>query len=730
MTGFAFGESISLMWKILWASLALTGLLIAVFALVRHPVRWLVFSFRILTWIFLLAALFRLSIVHYEIETERKPLAIVVDRSESMALPIEGKKTRWGEVQHFLSDPSFWPLAEKKFDLRFFTLAERLSPTSRDSIQTISAPSGDSTHLHDAIRHLGEEASWGGVLWITDGVDTSKDLFPDDWKSNVPMVALYPSGPKEMIDAAIVAIRSPEVGYFKSATHVEVDVEGEGVSLESIHVRLFSGDRLLAETAQPSEGWHDGKATFSLTFAPDRLGPMGLRAEIQRFPDELTYDNNQRLAVIQVMRDRIRVLHVSGKPTWDERFLRAYLKENPNVDLVSFYILRSPSNDPEAPENSLSLIPFPYHELFTKELENFDLVVFQNFDFRTYFPEFYLANIQSYVEKGGAFFMIGGDLTFGRGNYRETAIESILPVRLRDDTEEVSTLPFSPRMSSAGSRHPILARTWSNEGLKLLPSFWGFHRTAGLQDHSVSLLEHPTERMGNLPMPILAIRMVGEGRTSALMVDSLWRWNFGERSVAYRELLNRIYRWLTRDPSFNPLQMELPREARVADSVPVRIRLFDERYSPLANAKVKLNLIQGTVAHDLPDFPATNNAGESSLSIESRAAGFLELEALVPGKEEGGYRARGITLITPKNQEWVRRGIDIPFLSRITESTGGAVHPILSANISSLDPITRNLKIRKVGKIETPIWDRPWVLICILFFACFEWFIRRRFGGA
>ena len=127
--------------------------------------------------------------------------------------------------------------------------------------------------------------------------------------------------------------------------------------------------------------------------------------------------NNTRSFVVRVIRDKIRVLQVSGAPSWDVRALRQMLKSNPNVDLISFFILRTQDSISLVPNDEMSLIPFPTRELFEQQLPSFDLIILQNFEFRPYGIGDYLENIRSYVEGGGGLAMLGGAVSFSAGGY-------------------------------------------------------------------------------------------------------------------------------------------------------------------------------------------------------------------------------------------------------------------------------------------------------------------------
>src|SRR5690606_23367901 len=202
-----------------------------------------------------------------------------------------------------------------------------------------------------------------------------------------------------------------------------------------------------------SLGAGDQRRKVKLAFVPDRIGDFVYTVSVPVYEGEATGDNNAESFVLKVIRDRVRVLHVVGRPSWDQRFLRTHLTSDPNVDLVSFYILRTHQDQPRAPETELSLIPFPVEEIFEKQLWSFDLVVFQNFNYRPYRMDRYLPNLRRYVEEGGAFVMIGGEQSFGEGGYDQSPIADILPVEAVGAAPNEA--PFRPRLTEAGFRHPI-----------------------------------------------------------------------------------------------------------------------------------------------------------------------------------------------------------------------------------------------------------------------------------
>ena len=154
----------------------------------------------------------------------------------------------------------------------------------------------------------------------------------------------------------------------------------------------------------------DGSAAGTMSVLPDSWprpasrSPMAARILIElsvpELKGEITLQNNLAIVSSEGVRDRLRVLLVSGEPHPGERTWRNLLKADASVDLVHFTILRPPEKQDGTPIKELSLIAFPTRELFVDKLSEFDLIIFDRYQRRGVLPMAYIANIAEYVEKG------------------------------------------------------------------------------------------------------------------------------------------------------------------------------------------------------------------------------------------------------------------------------------------------------------------------------------------
>ena len=262
---------------------------------------------------------------------------------------------------------------------------------------------------------------------------------------------------------------------------------------------------------------------------------------------EISAQNNRAVTVIEGVRDRLRVLLVSGEPHPGERTWRNLLKADASVDLVHFTILRPPEKQDGTPTKELALIAFPTRELFVEKLDEFDLVIFDRYRRQTVLPAAYMANIARYVADGGAVLIASGpDLADQDGLYF-TPLSDIIAAA---PTGEVLEGPFKPELTPQGRKHPVTAGLPGSGGDE--PD-WG--RWFRLVDTTTSTGE--TVMSGLDGKPLLVLARQGQGRVAQLLSDQGWLWARGfEGGGPQTELLRRMAHWLMKEPDLEEEALE------------------------------------------------------------------------------------------------------------------------------------------------------------------------------
>ena len=359
---------------------------------------------------------------------------------------------------------------------------------------------------------------------------------------------------------------------------------------------------------------------------------------------ELTDRNNTSLIQINGVRDRLRVLLVSGEPHAGGRTWRNLLKSDSSVDLVHFTILRPPGKQDGVPVEELSLIPFPTRELFLEKINDFDLIIFDRYKRRGILPVIYLENIVNYVEQGGAVLVAAGpDFASADSIYR-SPLGRVIPA---GPTARVLEEPYLPVVTDLGQRHPVTANLQSNDE-------WG----KWLRQIDVVTTSGHTVMEGVDGRPLLVLDRVGEGRVALLASDHAWLWNRGyDGGGPQLELLRRLGHWMMKEP-------DLEEEALTANAIGQTMRIT-----------------RRTLAEDIPDVTITAPDGTiTTQRLDRVEAG--KFEGMFEGSEIGLYRLSNgdqdtvIGLGPAAPREFVNTIATGDILAPMIKATGGGAHEV------------------------------------------------------
>ena len=710
-------------------------------------------------------------------------VAILVDRSESMRLSEQpGQPSRAQRANAWLHDQAA-ALDRLKRDhiVDFYTFGDRLEPTTPEALATASPPHADATRLREALSSLRgryEGRDLGGVIVLSDGVDNGRfaageargksgapgdksvlDVESADFLKSLdaPVHAAWVGQPG-LTDVAIARVLADDFAFVRTSVTIEAVVRvvgrgpgpGQPWNGKTLPVTLRRDGvpiKVAEVTIEP--GRTEYRVAFS--FTPERVGKYLYEISTPLLDGEAIVENNARAFLLKVIRDKIRVLQVTGRPSWDVRFLRGQLKHDPNVDLVAFFILRTPTDLELVPSDELSLIPFPTAELFQEQLRSFDLVFLQNFNFGPYGIGAYLGEIKRYVEEGGGLAMVGGDLSFTSGGWAGTPVADVLPVELLPEGPPEKLLDLSPfklQLTADGRAHPLTALRLDVQQNRArwaeLPELDGTNLVARARPGATVLGVHPTRKdLDGKPLPVLTVGEANKGRVLALTSDDSWRWGFADkagddRGRAYQRFWDSAIRWLIRDPALSFLRIETdePEYAR-GQKVQITVRALGTDYQPLRGAKLDV-----TVARIPTVLDMTSSARPEPVATHSGVTdedGELDFE--LPPPAPGGYRitARAALAGRPVEEDQVflvrgaGRELEEPearddLLRAIAAASNGSFR----GPGQSLDGLgywpPRLVRVNQHRDVE--LWSRWWMLVIAAGCLSLNWALRRRWGYA
>jgi hypothetical protein len=509
-----------------------------------------------------------------------------------------------------------------------------------------------------------------GAFLITDGRvhDIPADAAALGFQA--PVHALV-TGRKDERDRRIAISAAPRFGIVGQTQTITYRLDDQGVRGERAKVVVRrDGDVINERTVASGQ-------TVNVDVDIKHAGPNIVEIEASALENELTLVNNRAVVAIDGVRDKLRVLLVSGEPHSGERTWRNLLKSDASVDLVHFTILRPPEKQDGTPINELSLIAFPTRELFTPrerggKLDDFNLIIFDRYARQGVLPIPYFENIARYVRAGGAVLVSAGPDYASTTSIWRTPLDSVLPA----EPVGVAEKPFYAHLSDAGKRHPV---TRGLEGSASEPPHWArFFRTVETRNATI-----PPIMTGADGKPLLLLARYGEGRVALLLSDHIWLWARGyEGGGPHLDLLRRMSHWLMKQP-------DLDEEA---------LRLQIQGHD--------LVVLRQTMADSVAPVTVTSPSGATrELTLSASEPGTWR--SAIPANELGLWQAADGTLkalinVGPTNpKEFSEVTSTTETLKPLTQATGGDARRVVDG--SSID-LPRIVAVRAASIFRGDGW--------------------------
>jgi hypothetical protein len=506
---------------VLWIAIAAIAVIAGLLLLARSR-GWAV---RVAALALIVLALSNPSFTREDREPLSSVVAVVVDKSPSQSFGTRTQET--AKAQEALVD------SLKKIK----GLEVRVVEAGQADGET------DGTHLFGALSSALSDVPVdrvAGAFLITDGRVHDIPASAAAVGFQAPVHALI-TGQKGERDRRIAITAAPRFGIVGQSQTITYRLDDQGVTGERAKVVIRrDGETISERTLQSGQ-------TSSVEVDIKHAGPNIVEIEASPLDKELTQVNNRAVVAIDGVRDKLRVLLVSGEPHSGERTWRNLLKSDASVDLVHFTILRPPEKQDGTPINELSLIAFPTRELFQQKINEFQLIIFDRYARQGVLPIAYFDNIARYVRSGGAVLVSAGPDYASNTSIWRTPLDSVLPAEPVGVTEK----PFYAKLTDAGKRHPV---TRGLEGSASDPPHWSrFFRTVDTRNAIT-----PPVMTGADGEPLLLLSRFGEGRVALLLSDHIWLWARGyEGGGPHLDLLRRMSHWLMKQPDLDEEALRL-----------------------------------------------------------------------------------------------------------------------------------------------------------------------------
>lgn len=477
-------------------------------------------------------------------------------------------------------------------------------PNTEVRVVTVGdSPENEGTLLLSALgQALAEEPRdrIAGAILVTDGQVHDLEATPE---LTAPLHTLLTGEPDDW-DRRLLIQNAPAFAIVGEPVTMTMMIEDQGAVPAGIGARAEID--VSVDGGEPQRFTVPVGTQLELPVTLNHGGMNVIQFTLPESPGELTDRNNSAVVQINGVRDRLRVLLVSGEPHAGERTWRNLLKSDASVDLVHFTILRPPEKQDGVPVTELSLIAFPTRELFLDKIDEFDLIIFDRYKRRGILPSIYLDNVRQYVEDGGAVLIAAGpDFATAESIYR-SPLAAVVPA---GPTSRVIEEPFVPEITDIGQRHPV------TEGLDAIENPgapddqpWG----SWLRLIEVEAVSGHTVLSGMDDRPLLQLDRVGDGRVALLASDHAWLWSRGyEGGGPQLELLRRLAHWMMKEPELEEEALQVQPEGQ---SMTITRRTLEAQVAPVEITGPNGETVVVTLEETSPGrFQTTWDAPETGL---------------------------------------------------------------------------------------------------------------------
>jgi len=637
------------------------------------------------------------------VEEEREPLkdvaALVVDETPSVSVADRDAEVARAQAQFEAQTGRM----SSSLDLRVVRVKHNNISQGAEGTKLFEP-------LIQALRDVPARRRAGAIL-LTDG--QVHDVPKAAAEAGIPgPLHVVLAGKKQERDRRLVIVRAPPYGIVGKQVTMTVRVEDHGQD----------GAAAAASTPAMVSIRRDGKDSHteavpvgidhSLTFQLEHGGPTVFELSVSPIERELTLANNRAVLSVNGVRDRLRVLLVSGEPHAGERTWRNLLKSDPSVDLVHFTILRPPEKQDGTPIHELSLISFPTRELFEVKLQEFDLVIFDRYRRRGVLPPVYLQNVVDYIERGGALLSAAGPTFASPFSIYRTPLQNALP---GEPTGGVINRGYLPQVTDIGLRHPVTAALPTGpEAQRDGKPRWG----RWLRQIEVVAKRGNVVMRGDNDNPLVILDRFGEGRVAQINSDHIWLWARGfEGGGPQAELLRRVAHWLMKEP-------ELEEDALRAEVKEGRLEILRRSLEPI-KPEVEVTAPDGSKS-----TVRLENTGPGRYQV-SQDVNQTGLYSVTDG-ERIAMAAAGA--LNPLELADVRATDSI--LGPVAEATRGSVHWLVDGtpSIRRVSPNRRTAGRNWIGLVSNEdylvtgvrrIPAMPALAVLLLFLAAAAWGWRR-----
>lgn len=758
-------------WAVIIAILIAAGITVFFYLRLKHPITQLLrislISLRFIAISIILCCLLAPVIIEKKDVTPPTHISVLVDTSSSMQLEDNhnGKSdtSRIEQVNQLLFGESsqFLQTLQKDYKVHIHSFDTSLNATQ--PFGDFFEAKGKLTDITNAVT-VAEKNMKGhptaGIILITDGAHNSSTLqLKNITDLKIPIYALGVGSIHPPKDILIQDIDVSPIAHTGHETVVRVTVAQTGyttkttrLSLREINTNKLIDAEIVSFEKDSSNQYinledqsivQGTKHIIEFKVTPDIEGNIQYKVVLPSLEGELTNDNNEKTFSLKVIKAKLKIFYLEGRPRWDYTFLKRTLERDPDLE-TTFAVLtkkiytnttlaRKDGYYPQQPTQQIT--PFPNTQ---QQLSKYDLLILGDLSDQHLTPKQQELIIDFIENRGKAVVFLPSHNALGRKGLRNTKLEQLLPIQIPPIGCREQKADFTLHLTQTGMYHPMMQLTdtiesnteiWQN-----LPPLNRMYQGFQLKAGATSLIE-----IQNVT-PILIFQRVGLGKCLFLAAEGIWNWDFGVQTFKNPSIQNvyprfwaQVLRWMSQQSDDNRIYITTDSSTyNQGDIAKVNVNAYSSTFQPQDNVEIMLTVTSPngskyplrTRAEGKDSTDSISGAYSAQFKVDEKgtyqltANGRLDNIPLGEDNIEILVQPQLIELESPQHNE--------NLLRKITEQTSGALLTIEDAKQihEKINPVKNPVFIDE----ERDLWAHPLILIAIVGLLGTEWFLRKRVG--
>jgi len=707
-------------------------------------IRVILIVLRVASIALLLICLLEPKLIAREDVHRKANLLVLVDDSRSMSLTdVNGQipVSRIDAVKAAFAPGEGGAMAAlaDKFDVQLY----QFSSVCNQVDELLPTAEGTLTDIGNAISEAAGE--WrgqltGGIVLVTDGGNNSGDSPAEIiQRMNMPIHTVGVGSTQMPRDIQVAKVEVSPIAYADHLLPLKATIKSSGYNGREVQVELRSGDvgaqnaaRLLDSVPLTLDS-QSGEQIVDLQLRPQQEGTYNFSITVSTAPEELTDQNNTYPFFVKVVKKKLKVLYIDGRPRWEYAFIKRVLQSDPNIEPTCMVAKGAHKRTtPQADNLNIPNFPATRNELFA-----YDVLILGDIS-PGFFRSEQLSIISDFVEnKGASVIFLGGNNSLGRGGFGESVLRGLLPIEIDSGGARQIEGAFNPVLTEDGLRHPVTrfsdnqvenAAIWRD-----LPALSRLYKGADIKLGAAVLSEHRSGAGAqSFRLPFIVVQRYGQGMVMMIASDSLWRWAFGAYPFGgddshYRKFWSGAIRWLASiHTEADLVNVETDKGSYHRDEkVRITAYVYDESYAPVADAQLKAQMEDGQGGVSDLEF-STDGSGRYWTELIPRKDGHYRID--VEAKYAGGLLGKSSAefIVQKTVLEFQDTQLKENFLKNLADISGGSYHHI--ADVSALSSSIKEVSDTYTSIRERGLWDNALMLIAVVAILSAEWLLRKRKG--